>query len=446
MQRLFSRFCSVWMFALALPVMASDLSAAKPEPQTSAAQTNPMNSMNQNPLTLEEFLKRVDAYYPKIIGADAERRSFTEKRISKQGAFDTSVSYNTDYLSYNSSGTLKNTTTNDVVVEFPTRYGPRFFAGTRLNFGAVKSPESNTGTGGEYLLGVKMPLLRGLGINEKAAQEKQAFLGEKVADQDFAGTRLDILLKAAGVYWKWVAAGRKAEVARDLLKVAEVRAEAFREEFRRGALAGIVVAEAEQEVARREGNLRKAERDLQEAAFALSLFLWEQDGARSPQPTPDRVPEETPAPVELTAEEIAEGKRLALERRPELKAIGLNREISRVDERLARNDRLPTLDFVFNPGADLGDRAVGNTLKAGIVFALPLQQRNATGRINEARLKIEKINQEERLARETVLVEVDDAASAVNAAWQRYLAAVTELERAQRVEQGERDQDRKSVV
>lgn len=394
----------------------------------------------QGPLTLEEVLKQVDAYYPKLRGADAERQSFAAKRLSKQGAFDTAVSFSTDYLAYNSSGTLKTGTTNDIVVEVPTRYGPKFFAGARLNLGSVKAPDSSTGSFGEYLLGVKLPLLRGLGINEKAAQEQQALLGERVADQIFAGTRLEVLFKAATVYWKWVAAGRKVDLARDLLKVAEVRAEGIREEFRQGATAGIVVAEAEQEVARREGSLAKAERDFQEAGFALSLFLWGPDGARRPQPTANRVPELISEPKVFTPEQIAEGKRIALERRPELKALRLNREITQVDERLARNDRLPTVDIVFNPGADIGRGAVGGTLKAGLVFAMPLQLREATGRINEARLKIEKINQEERLTREAILVEVDDAVSAVNAAYQRYLAAEKELEQARRVEQGERDQ------
>jgi len=128
-----------------------------------------------------------------------------------------------------------------------------------------------------------------------------------------------------------------------------------------------------------------------------------------------------------------------LKNRPELKDLRINREILNVDLRLARNDRQPTVDLVYAPSIDTGINSVGNTMKAGILFSLPLERNDATGRINEARLKLAKNAQEERLTRATIITEVNDVANAVNKARERSLEAQREYDKAVIVEQGERD-------
>ena len=429
---------SLCLMALGLLGEIWESKAQKANPSESKSAIQPAKPLDPT-LRLDDVLRRVDRFYPKLIGADAQRRTAAEKTRAKRGAFDTVVSYGTDTLTYNSAGKLKTGFTNDVAVEFPTRYGAKFFAIAGLNTGDVKAPDSLTGSLGQYSIGVKFPLLRGAGINPKAAAEQQAILGEGLADQEFVGTRLEVLLKAASVYWKWVANARKLTAARDLLRLAEIRYAAIKEEFDRGARPGIDVQEAEQEVARRAGNLRKAERDFQEQTFALSLFLWDDDGQRSPAPAYANTPELFPAPAGLTPEQIVEGRKTALANRPELKEIKLNRDILNVDLRLARNDRQPSVDLVVNPGIDTGLNSIGNTMKAGILFALPLQQNDATGRINEARLKLAKNDQEEKLTRATIITEVDDASNAVNKARERFQEAQREYDKAVIVEQGERD-------
>jgi outer membrane protein len=422
-------------FGLLADIWEARAQTAQDENKPRIRQTSPPDPT----LRLEDFLRRVDRFYPKLLGADADRRTAAEKRRAKRGAFDTVVSYSTDTLTYNSEGKPKTGLTNQVAVEVPTRYGAKFFAIANLNTGDVKAPDSLTGAGGQYIIGVKLPLLRGAGINPKAADEQRAIVGVGLADQEFAGTRLEILLKAANVYWKWVANGRKLQAAQDLLKVAEIRYKAIKDEFEAGARPGIDVQEAEQEVARRAGNLRKAERDFQEQTFALSLYLWDDDGERTPAPPFAALPELFPAPAGLSEADILNGRQKALENRPELKEVRLNRRLFDVDLRLARNDRQPNVDLVFNPGIDTGANNIGNTMKAGILFSVPLERNDATGRINEARLKLTKNEQDEKLTRATIVTEVDDAANAVNKARERYIEAQREYEKALIVEQGERD-------
>jgi len=394
------------------------------------------------PLTLADVLQQAEARYPKLLGGEAERRAAREKRRSKTAAFDPSLVSNTETLRYNSSttrGKESTYTASESGIELLTRSGLKLFAGGRGNTGAVKSPLSSTGTGGEYYIGVKMPLLRGLGINDKLAAERQAILGEPLADQNFAVLRLNTLLQVSLAYWDWAAAGRKRAIAENLVEIARIRADAIRVRAERGDLPLIDVVEADSETVRRDGARIKAERDLQKAALKLGLYLWDGDGDAAPIPRDDRLPLALPVPAPMSAEMVAAARERAVLARPERRGLLVSRDILRVDADLARNDRKPNLDLVFNPGLDTGRNGIGDTLKAGIAFSLPLGQREAAGRLGEAQLKIAKLDQEERLLAQQIRTEVNDAVSAAQTSWERYQAAVREVELARRLEQGERD-------
>lgn len=396
-------------------------------------------------LTLDELIKAIDLYHPKLRGADISRRIASAKRLEKQGAFDPVIFAGYDYLRFNTDldpGTLRgkpaSSNLTDAGFEILTRTGLKIGAGARYNLGKIKAPLSPTGDGGEYFLSIKMPLLRGFRINEKAAAEQQAFLGEPLAETEFQQTRLELLLKGAEAYWDWVGARQKLDVAVNLLDLAKFRAGAVRDRVNAGDLPEIDGVEAELEVQRREGARVKAERDLQKTAFKLSLFLWAPSGMPSAIPEPANAPVSIAAPIAYSDDLSAFGQRTALDRRPELKAIAINNDITQIDLDLARNQKLPALDLVLSPGRDTGIGSIGNTVKAGASFSLPLRQRTAEGLIAQASLKIQKLAFDLANERQRITTEVLDAISAINTATSRYLATLAEVNLARQLEEGER--------
>lgn len=394
------------------------------------------------PLLLGDVLRQVQTAYPKLGAADALRRTAAAKVLQKAGAFDPFLSAGTDFIRYPDSdkpGKTKSFTATDASVELLTPYGIKVVTGALFNRGNVKSPLSLTGDTGEYFVGVKVPFLGGAGINEKAAALRQSRLGVPLANTEFDQFRLEVLYKAAATYWDWVAAGQRVQVARELLNIAQIRAKAVKDRAEAGDLPLIDVTEADQEVQRRIEGLEKAERDLQKETFKLSLFLWETDGRPAPLPSPGRIPDVPPPPGALTQEDVQEGRGEALQRRPELQALEVSRRIVQVDLDLARNLRLPAVELTVAPGIDTGLQGAGPTLKAGISLGLPIRQRTAEGRVQEARLKLEKIDLDQQLERQRVVTEVEDAASAVRQTYERYQAAAQELELARKLEQGERE-------
>ncbi len=409
------------------------------------AKARPSSAQQLPTLTLEDVIRIVTRYHPKLRGAEAQQRIAAEKRLEKQGAFDPVFTTGTDFLRFNSeldTKTLRGKAATMRIaaaeVEFLTRYGLKVAAGTRYNLGKVKAPLAPTGSGGEYFIEFKLPFLRGARINEKSAAEKQALLGEPLADTDYERMRLDLILKAAESYWDWVATQRKLEVARNLLTLAEFRAQAVRERVTAGDLPAIDTTEAELEVQRRQGGLTKADRDLQKAAFKLSLSLWAPDGQQVMSPESSQVPSSLPIPVLFTEQQLREGQQLAQTRRPELQALGLNRQITQVDLDLAKNQRLPAIDFTFSPGRDIGVGAIGNTVKAGLSFTLPLRQRTVDGRLGQASYKLQKIELDMLHERQRISTEVQDAISAINATFERYRLGEQEIVLALKLEEGER--------
>ncbi|MBX9687517.1 MAG: TolC family protein [Candidatus Obscuribacterales bacterium] len=392
-------------------------------------------------LSFENFLKAVDKNYPKLLSADAERKISSAKRLEKSGAFDPTLNHLSEYLRVQDTftpGKAKEAVHNESRLDLLTRSGIKVFTGMRLNPNDTKTPFVPTGKAGEYYAGMSVPLLRGLRINEKSAAEQQAKLGEPLAANIYGSTRLEVLLKAAATYWEWVGARARINVAQNLLSLAEIRVTQVKGRVEKGDSAALEIAESEQEIQRRQATLIKTERELQKASISLSVFLWDENGEPRKLPAKEEMPELGPEPRNLSETEWLEGRKFALELRPELKRIRLEKEQARIDLRLAENQILPAMDAYFLQGADTGPQGIGPVVRAGMNVSMPLRQRSARGLAEAARLKIQKLNFDEKAEKLRIQTEVDDTVSAMNAAYERYSATKQEVKKALEVEVGER--------
>lgn len=392
-------------------------------------------------LSLDLFLQLVEKNYPKLKGADAERRIAGAKRLEKAGAFDPVITSINEYLRVQDifkPGVAKDAIHNESRLDLLTRSGIKLFATARLNPNDTKTPYVPTGRAGEYAAGMTVPLLRGLRVNEKKAAEDQAKLGEPVAAQVYGLSRLEILLKAAALYWEWVGAKVRIGVARNLLAVSQVRLDQIKERVQKGDLPALDIAEQEQEIQRRQAAVVKHTREFQKASISASVLLWDDSGTPKPMPDLADVPDLKPEPRKFTDSEWLEGRKSALALRPELKRISLEREQARIDLRLAQNMILPAVDAYVLQGADTGYQGIGPVVRAGMAMSLPLRQRTARGQAQAAQLKIQKLNLDEKAEKQRIQAEVDDAVSAINTSYEKWEATVLEVKKARQVESGER--------
>ncbi|MEB3286033.1 MAG: TolC family protein [Vampirovibrionales bacterium] len=393
------------------------------------------------PLSLEDVLLQVQKNHPKLRGAELERRMASAKLLEKQGAFDPAITFENDtqrYNSYPKRGQEKFENLNDVSIGVLTRYGAKISATSNFHYGDVKSPASGTGNTGSHFLGLHLPLLRGARINEKSASEQRAIIGEPLANAEYNQFRLTLLLKASDNYWNWVASKQKADINQGLLRLAQIRARQIQERAKSGDLPVIDSVEANQEVQRRQEALFKSQREFQKSSISIANYLWDNTSSQLIRPVAEQAPDTMSQPKDLKEDEIQEAKMLALKNRPELAQLELLKDMTDIDLDLARNQLLPIVDLYAGPGIDTGAGSIGPLFKAGISVAVPLRNRTARGQVEQAKLKLQKLDLYQKALLQQVLLEVEDTASELKMTYQRYESAREAYQLAKQLEEGER--------
>lgn len=382
----------------------------------------------QEPLRLEHVMKSVEANYPPLLVALADRQIADADVLQALGRFDTvlGAQFDTDRLGFYSN--------ERVTLGFSqpfAQWGASAYGGWRVGEGrfAPYDGKSETRSYGEWRGGFSVPLVRNREIDDRRGSLEKARIGRRIADLGIDQQRLVIRQFAARRYWDWASAGMRLRVAREVLRVAEERDAAIRETARLGQIAAIEVTENRRQILQRRAQLVEADRSIQAAAIELSLYY--RDGAGNPVlATAGQLPPLLPVTASLSDDQVDADRLRALAQRPEIARLAQQRQQTQVDLRLARNDRMPAVDVGLGFTAESGDntavRRGPNELKASLRFELPFQRRAATGRLQGAAARLSQIEQRERFARDQVEAEVRDAASAVRAAHERAVLAKEE--------------------
>ncbi len=390
-------------------------------------------------LTLNEVFASVDRAYPLLARAMQERALAEAGLLEAQGGFDTRLKSKADTknLGFYRFRDL------DGYIEQPTQlWGAEFYGGYQRGQGNFATWDSNRLTldRGEFRGGMRLPLFRDREIDERRANLRSAGIGLEVADQFIDGQRLAIYQMAARSYWEWVASGRLRSVAIDVLNLATERIDNLRETIDAGMLAPIELTDNQRAILQRQSALVSAERLLENKSIELSLFL--RDPAGNPVlPGADRLPD-FPEPVELDEDRLFRDMERAVTQRPEVRELLARRRQLDVGRELFDNQTQPQVDLLTEYSRDFGDGLIskrGSELRAAVLFDLPLQRRRAFGRLAAQDARINALSAELRFVRDRVTADVQDAASAVRAAYDRLQFVRGELEVAQELEVAERE-------
>ncbi len=393
------------------------------------------------PLSLEELHARIDRTHPLLRGAGAEKTIARGKMLKALGAFEPTLVNDSELERFiSSSDPSKGTQTvgyNDTLVEALHPLGFKGSAGFRQAIGNARIPDLSFGDGNQQvILGGFLPLLRGLMINPERAELQRSELADPLADTKIAQTRQGLFLAAAHQFWEWVAAAKLLDIQKRALTVAEQRYQQVDERAKAGVVAPIDVSEAGHEVHRRREVAIAARRVLEQEQFKLSMFLWER-GAPTIPPI-DRVPEfptvgQIPAPDDIRAHKLA-----AMKERPEVKELEVEARMNNIDLALAKNNLLPSLNLEAAPARTPEKFVLGLGYRFGVEFRIPLLQRRSRGEVLQAQGQAERLVVAQQYRENQVLVDVDNAVSAIERAKERIEEAVQALRLVALVEEGER--------
>jgi outer membrane protein TolC len=236
-----------------------------------------------------------------------------------------------------------------------------------------------------------------------------------------------------------VAANQKIKVSTAILELAELVAKISGQQAESGDLAKIYVTEAEEDVERRNADLAQSQRDFQRYSFRLSAMLFDVGGVPLPLPTEQNVPEAMPRPQMMMAEEQDRNVIKALATRPELKAIDLQKKIAQAQLKLAENQLLPAMNAVVVGGYDNGKNGIHKVYRGQVTFSQPLLMRTAKGKVQAAKLRLDKLGRDRQAEEQRIRNEVYDAISAINLSYTKFLALEKQVQKSQQVYFGERE-------
>lgn len=401
----------------------------------------PLASTAQERLTIDTVLAAVDRAFPLLDAARRDAEVAEGQALRASGAFDLRVSAGADMLR---GAGYDNETASAGLTQPLQLAGMNLFGGYRLGRGsfAPYDGKAQTLSDGEWRAGLSVPLLRNRSIDSRRGALEQTALGRQLAEQRVQASRLRFRGEAALRYWDWVAAGQQQSVTAQLLSLAERRDRDLADAIGLGQIAPIERVDNRRAILQRQSELVRARRQTERQAIGLSLYYRNDDGTPR-MPGAQALPPDLPAPpAPLTRAEIEADVLEAQRERPDIRALLLQRAQQETAVALARNELLPSLDAFTQVARDAGGgpRSLrGTEVEAGVAFALPVQRRQARGEEQIAEAVLARIDAELRFARERVRTEVEDAASALNAALEAAVLVGAEVDVARELEQAERE-------
>jgi outer membrane protein TolC len=272
------------------------------------------------------------------------------------------------------------------------------------------------------------PLLRDFGIAVNTAPIRQAQKAEEVAEQRVVQTILDVVFRVQEIYWELVfrigdlAARRESQkLAEDFLEENKVRVEL-------GTLAPIELVQAETQVKIREEDVILAEAAVRDAEDTLQevLNIPEMLGTWELRVRPIDKPSFTPVSTLTVEEQVVQ----ALKSRPDILSSRLDIASRQIARDVARNQRLPRLDFeaqgalrAFGSGVDDSlsnlSEEEGYLWSLGLRFEYPLGNRAARNEFLKRRLELRQALVDQRRLILTLVREIRQAVRDIEASIKR---------------------------
>ncbi len=379
------------------------------------AQSKDVTSSSE-PLKLADVIASVYRSYPLIEQARLERSRAGGQLLEAYGAYDTKLQ---GYSLAEPVGFYHNYR-NGIGVARQTWWGGYLSAGYRIGRGDFQPwyKERETNQAGEFKLAFAAPLLQGRAIDAQRVAVFQASLAGQAAAPLVQLSLLTASREAAAIYWEWVAAGAVLEAQRELLALAEARGEQFEVGFKAGKFAEIDLILNSQLIAERRGKVFETEQKFRATGFKLSVYLRDEVG-QTMIPTDDWLPHHFPIIKELPPSEFQTDLADALTRRPEPMLLQFEKRQVLLEQQLARNQILPSLDLVSEASQDLGTPASSSNdkgqfeLLVGVQGEVPIQRRKARGKIQQTSAKMASIDQKLRLQRDKIGAELHTAYNAL---------------------------------
>lgn len=402
------------------------------------------------PIVLDQVVEAIYQSFPLLEVVRLERNVAAGENLSAYGEFDFKIKAETG----NTPEGFYKTYRHGAGFDQPLYGGGSVFGGYRIGRGSFEPwyLERQTNDGGEFKLGLSVPLWQNRNIDERRAALWRTTYGRNLVEPEIRTQLLLMIRDGSIAYWEWVGAGKQYEYAVQLLDLAQNRDQQLRRQVQEGQKPEADLTDNERLIVSRRVKQLDALRKLQTTAAKLSLYLRMPDGVPF-VPNPDLLPADFPEPHPVDRSLLDQDVSFALIRRPELEAFDISRRILNVELSQAQNLLQPTLEAMVAGDKDVGGWTSSKgdkqpfELDGGLYFSVPVQRRKALGKVAAVEGKLAQLNAKRRFTADKISIEVQAAIIALDTAYQAIAQARdavrlnSEMQRYEliRLEQGDSD-------
>lgn len=351
-------------------------------------------------LGFDEFMTIVRTNHPVAKQAELEVLRGEANLLKSQGLFDPQAFTKVSQKYFDGTQYYSNI---DGGLRLPTWFGVELKSGYEQNQGAYLDPESTTPGAGLWYAGVSVPVGRGLFIDKRRAELRNAKTFLDITESERQLMLNDLLFKSGKVYWDWFLAYNTMLVYVNAKALAEQRFEAVKQAATLGDRPFVDTLEAGIQVQNRAINLFQAELDYANTTGLLEVYLWAEGII------PLELAEGTlPQPMETVAATPVQGRYYLMldslgATHPALAQYDSRIQQLRIDKRLKQEQLKPKLNLNYNPlsepvgGAPLAAYSIHN-YKWGLQFSMPIFLRKERAELQLAKLKIQDTQLDSDLA------------------------------------------------
>ena len=360
----------------------------------------------------EEYIEIVKKHHPISYQAGLQIERGEAYVMKAKGGFDPKLGAAIDQKYFKGSQYYSHINSKLVV---PTWFGLSAQAGYESNEGIYLNPEFQTPTTGLINAGLSLTLGKGLFIDERRAELKQAKIYQNSTEQEQRIIRNKLIYNASVVYWKWKVSFLKMKVYEEALVNAQVRFEGVKQSVKLGDKPAIDTTEAKITIQNRLIKYEQAKLDFENTRLKLGVYLW-QDGF-IPLELDSATTPKSELNVELNPTNFNDS---IIDNHPELMLYQNKIEIQKIENRLQREGLKPTLNLNYNfLNEQVGENPLPdlnvNNYKWGATFSYPIFIRKERAQVKLSQIMLNETISNTELKRATLNYKIRSSRNNINA-------------------------------
>ncbi|MEM8908865.1 MAG: TolC family protein, partial [Bacteroidota bacterium] len=299
----------------------------------------------QKAFTLDTYLEWIRKFHPLAQQARLLDDQARAQLMEARGSFDPKLFGEYEDKSFDDKNYFR---VGESGLKIPTWWGADIKLAYTWSSGIFLNPANSLPENGQAVLGIDIPLMRGLFFDERRAQVQLAKQYREANEAKRRSMLNDFLLKAIETYWQWAYQYQVVQVYETSFQLANDRFRIIKTSFVQGDLPAIDTLESMIQVQDREVLLQQARIDFDNAGLEMANFLWTKD--LIPLELSDELrPNPLVIDPGIAIRHQADNNWLAqVNAHPDLQKLTIEQENLEIKRKLKREQFNPKLNFNYN--------------------------------------------------------------------------------------------------